>query len=182
MYRLLVLFFVPMLFMACESAPKKPGSTEKISVPKEIVASNLYSHYVTNPGSIAEKDNNVLIEYAVDNDLDCQRTPNGVYYTIDQKGSGPLLQKGGPVTAHYKGYLLNGNVFDSSYKRGKPLQFNVGQMIPGWNEWLTMVNPGTRSTLLIPSPLAYGSRGFGDLIPANSPLVFEVEILAPETE
>lgn len=171
-------YFVIILFAfgACkESSANKEAI--KSGVSKEVLASELYQYYVANATSVQDKDNNTLIEYAVDNNLDCKKSPKGVFYTTDQEGTGELLKMGDPVAAHYKGYLLNGNVFDSSYDRGKPIQFNVGRMIPGWNEWLTLVNPGTKSTLLIPSSLAYGTRGFSDKIPANSPLIFEVEVL-----
>lgn len=163
---------------ACNSGSSTKAPTGGQKVDKAIVASNLYQYYVANPQTLQDKDNNTLIEYAVDNNLDCKRTPNGVYYTTEKSGSGQNFIMGAAVSADYRGYLLDGTQFDSSYDRGKPIEFNVGRMIKGWNEWLMEVNTGTKSKLLIPSHLAYGKRGFGQTIPPDSPLVFEVDVVA----
>ncbi len=180
MKNLMILLAVCLSMAACNSgsnAKARPGD-EKVD--KAIVASNLYQHYVSNPQTLKDKDNNTLIAYAVDNNLDCKRTPNGVYYTTEKAGSGEPFIMGSKVSADYTGYLLDGTKFDSSYDRGQPIKFNVGRMIQGWNEWLMEVNTGTKSKLLIPSHLAYGKRGFGNSIPPDSPLVFEVEVVAQQ--
>ncbi len=168
-------------FVSCNQMKK--GETAAAAVPgvaKEIVASNLYQYYTANPTSQLEKDNNAIIEYAVEKNLNCDRTPGGVFYATKKKGTGETFKPGDKVSANYAGYLLNGSKFDSSYDRNQPLNFSVGQMIKGWNEWLTFANPGTSATLLIPSHLAYGARARGEKIPANSPLVFDVEVLVVE--
>lgn len=175
MKNLIILICMTMLFIGCKEAAPTNAAGEKIS--KELMASKLYSYYTADPKSQLEKDNNLIVEYAVDNNLNCEVTPGGVFYVTTQKGTGDNLVTGGDVSAHYKGYLLDGSEFDSSYGRGKPIEFKVGQMIKGWNEWLTMSNPGTKATLLIPSHLGYGPRARGQKIPANSVLGFDVEIL-----
>ena len=81
------------------------------------------------------------------------------------------------MKVHYRGTLTNGTVFDSSIERGTPAVFGVGQVIPGWTEALQLMKPGDKWTLFIPSRLAYGSRAVGDKIPANSTLIFYVELL-----
>jgi len=81
------------------------------------------------------------------------------------------------VTLHYTGKLLSGKVFDSSRKRGKPTQFPVNRVIPGWTEALRMMKPGARYKLWIPSDLAYGERGAGQMIKPGATLVFDVELL-----
>ena len=78
---------------------------------------------------------------------------------------------------HYRGTLTDGSVFDSSYERGQPATFGVGQVIPGWTEALRLMKPGDKWLLQIPSHLAYGSRGMGSKIPPNSDLIFQVELL-----
>ena len=79
---------------------------------------------------------------------------------------------------HYEGSLLDGTVFDSSFQRGEPIEFllGVGQVIPGWDEGISLLNVGDRARLLIPSDLAYGSRGAGGVIPPDAPLLFEVSL------
>jgi FKBP-type peptidyl-prolyl cis-trans isomerase FkpA len=83
------------------------------------------------------------------------------------------------VSVNYNGTLLSGKQFDSSDKAGKPIDFPIGQgaVIPGWDEGIALLNKGSRAILLIPSALAYGTRGAGADIPANAPLRFEVELV-----
>jgi len=81
------------------------------------------------------------------------------------------------VQVHYRGTLLDGNEFDSSYKRGEPAEFGVTQVIPGWTEALQLMKEGSKWELYIPPSLAYGPGGAGQLIGPQSTLVFEVELL-----
>jgi FKBP-type peptidyl-prolyl cis-trans isomerase FkpA/FKBP-type peptidyl-prolyl cis-trans isomerase FklB len=74
--------------------------------------------------------------------------------------------------------LLNGDIFDSSYKRGQPISFAVNQVIPGWTEALQMMKPGAEWELYIPAKLAYGDKGVPGVIPANSMLIFKVELIS----
>ena len=81
------------------------------------------------------------------------------------------------VIVHYRGTLTDGTVFDSSYDRGQPATFGVGEVIPGWTEALKLMKPGDKWMLNIPSTLAYGNRAVGGKIPPNSDLIFQVELL-----
>lgn len=141
------------------------------------LAEKLYNGYMQNPATQAQKDENALIDYAIDHQLDVTKTTSGLYYLIKKQGTGPMLVNNQPCSAHYDGYTLDGKIFDSSHKRGVPLTFNVGAMIPGWNEALKFMNVGTKAQLLIPSHLAYGKRGFPGLIEPNTPLIFDIEIM-----
>ena len=107
-------------------------------------------------------------------------TKSGLRYTILQKGDGKKASKGDMVSVHYKGQLLDGTVFDSSYKRKQPIDFNVGlgQVIKGWDEGILLLNVGDKARFVIPSDLAYGSSGAGGVIPPNAPLIFDVELVA----
>jgi peptidylprolyl isomerase len=105
------------------------------------------------------------------------KTKSGLRYIVEKRGTGGRPQHGQVVTVHYEGMLLNGTVFDSSYKRGAPAQFRIGQVIPGWNEALVEMQKGEKRTLIIPPDLAYGERGFPGVIPPNAYLVFEVELI-----
>ena len=101
-------------------------------------------------------------------------TSDGLQYKILKKGFGPVPKKNDEVVTDYVGTLLNGKVFDSSYKRGKPATFPVDGVIPGWTEALEMMHVGAKWRLFIPPKLAYGKRGAGNTIPPNSVLIFDV--------
>lgn len=106
-------------------------------------------------------------------------TDSGLRYKILQKGDGKSAEKGNMVSVHYKGQLADGTVFDSSYKRNQPLDFQVGvgQVIPGWDEGICLLNVGDKARLVIPSDLGYGSAGAGGVIPPDAILVFDVELM-----
>jgi FKBP-type peptidyl-prolyl cis-trans isomerase len=107
-------------------------------------------------------------------------TPSGLRYKILQKGNGQQATKGAGVSVHYKGQLLDGTVFDSSYKRKQPIDFNVGvgQVIKGWDEGIQLLKVGDKARMVIPSDLAYGSAGAGGVIPPDATLIFDVELVA----
>lgn len=106
-------------------------------------------------------------------------TPSGLRYQVlasgPAGGRSPTIND--TVTVHYRGTLTNGTVFDSSYDRGAPTSFGVGQVIPGWTEALQLMKPGDKWLLRIPSRLAYGAQAMGDKIPPYSDLIFQVELL-----
>src|SRR5277367_678012 len=104
--------------------------------------------------------------------------PSGLQYKILQEGEGPKPTASDSVVCNYKGTLLNGTEFDSSYKRGQPATFGVGQVIKGWTEALQLMPVGSKWQLFIPSSLAYGERGAGADIGPDSTLIFEVELLS----
>lgn len=106
-------------------------------------------------------------------------TPSGLRYKILQKGDGKNAAKGLKVSVHYKGQLLDGTVFDSSYKRKEPIDFTlgIGQVIEGWDEGIQLLQVGDKARLVIPSDLAYGERGAGGVIPPNATLIFDVELM-----
>ena len=108
-----------------------------------------------------------------------QSTESGLHYVITKPGSGENASPGSTVSVHYEGSLLDGTVFDSSIDRGEPLSFplGMGQVIPGWDEGIALLNKGAKATLYIPSGLAYGPMGAGSVIAPNSILKFEVELV-----
>ena len=109
-----------------------------------------------------------------------EETKSGLRYQILQKGTGgKAAEKGKMVSVHYKGQLADGTVFDSSYKRNAPLDFQVGvgQVIAGWDEGICLLNVGDKARLVIPSDLGYGSAGAGGAIPPDATLVFDVELM-----
>jgi FKBP-type peptidyl-prolyl cis-trans isomerase len=104
-------------------------------------------------------------------------TASGLQYEVLKSGTGPKPKETDTVKVHYHGTLTDGTVFDSSVERNEPIEFPVTGVIPGWVEALQLMSVGDKWKLTIPSDLAYGPRGKGD-IPANAVLIFEVELLA----
>ena len=104
--------------------------------------------------------------------------PSGLQYKILTAGNGPKPVVTDSVVCNYKGTLLDNTEFDSSYKRGQPATFPVGQVIKGWTEALQLMPVGSKWQLFIPSDLAYGPRGSAPTIGPNSTLIFEVELLS----
>ncbi len=104
--------------------------------------------------------------------------PSGLQYKILTAGTGPKPTATDTVVCQYKGTLLDGTEFDSSYKRGQPATFAVGKVIKGWTEALQLMPVGSKWQIFIPADLAYGERGAGNVIPPNATLIFEVELVS----
>ena len=102
---------------------------------------------------------------------------SGLQYRVHNEGEGTQPTAASKVKVHYTGKLLNGTVFDSSYERGEPAEFGVGQVIPGWQEILTHMKPGAKFEVWIPSELGYGARGAGGSIGPNETLHFLIELI-----
>ena len=103
--------------------------------------------------------------------------PSGLQYEVLKNGTGAKPTANDKVKFHYHGTLINDTVFDSSVQRGEPAVFGVSQVIPGWVEALQLMPVGSKWRLFIPSNLAYGENGAGNLIEPNSTLIFDVELL-----
>ena len=103
--------------------------------------------------------------------------PSGLQYKIIKNSEGKRPLANSRVIVHYKGTLINGTIFDSSYARGEPIEFALNQVIKGWQEALQLMPVGSKWQVIIPSELAYGERGAGKAIGPNSTLIFDIELL-----
>lgn len=112
---------------------------------------------------------------------DTVTTEDGLKYIVLDKGNGDKAEAGMEVAVNYSGYLLDGKEFDSSYKRGKPIKFVLGQgqVIRGWDEGIALMHVGDKFRLIIPPELGYGERAAG-MIPANSTLIFDTQLMSVE--
>jgi FKBP-type peptidyl-prolyl cis-trans isomerase FkpA len=115
-------------------------------------------------------------KYVADNNLNAQSTPSGLYYVIDKQGSGPKPTINSAVSVGYKGYLVDGSVFDETPKN-QPATFKLSNVIKGWQEGIQLFNEGGSGLLLIPSSLGYGSNDRPG-IPAYSVLIFEIDLVS----
>jgi FKBP-type peptidyl-prolyl cis-trans isomerase FklB len=102
---------------------------------------------------------------------------SGLQYEVIKEGNGKKPGAADRVKCHYEGTLIDGTLFDSSIKRGEPAVFGVNQVIKGWVEALQLMTEGSKWRLFIPSELAYGAQGAGEMIPPHSTLIFEVELI-----
>ena len=112
--------------------------------------------------------------------MEAIETGSGLKVYIVEEGSGEPAAAGKTVKVHYHGMLEDGTKFDSSFERGEPIEFKLGEgrVIPGWEEGIAMLTAGTKAQLVIPSELAYGDRGAGGVIPPGATLIFDVELLS----
>lgn len=128
---------------------------------------------------IVKSEADVLKDYLQSNNINANRSADGIYYVVHKEGTGPKPMPGQRVTVHYTGMLLNGKKFDSSVDRGMPFEFNIGkgEVIQGWDKGIPLFNVGSKGTLYLTSDLGYGQRGFPPNIPPSSTLIFDIEVL-----
>ncbi|MFC6996076.1 FKBP-type peptidyl-prolyl cis-trans isomerase [Rufibacter roseus] len=130
----------------------------------------------------AKWEDELILQYLETHNItDYTRTPSGLYYVIQEEGTGARPVKGDQVEVNYVGRLVqNSRKFDSSYDRAETFKFVLGmkQVITGWDEGVQLMRKGEKAMLLIPSRLAYGLYGSGQAIPPNSPIMFEVHLIS----
>ena len=127
-------------------------------------------------------DDKSIQDYLAKNNIKAEKTASGLYYVITKEGTGDKIAPGKSVTAWYTGKLLSGKTFDSNldsaFHHKEPFTFKAGagQVIPGWDEGVQLLKKGSKAMLFVPSPIAYGDRPAGPEVPANSILMFEMEV------
>ena len=175
---LIRLLILPLLLLlACGDTPSP--DPERPPAERSAIEERLITEL--SPGDdLAARQRNRIINRAIDGNFDVYAAPEGYFYEILDSGTFNPLREGDIVTVHYTGRFLDGQEFDSSRRRGDPLRFRVGDLIPAWNLALQRVRPGARLRILTPSDLAYGPDGLvsprGDtLVPSDTPLEFLIE-------
>ncbi|MEM9547424.1 MAG: FKBP-type peptidyl-prolyl cis-trans isomerase [Bacteroidota bacterium] len=176
MNKYIVLLIIVSISFSCKDKTVQKTDAEN-NVAPDADLSELYQYYHSNPQTLEQREENQIIEYAADNNLSAVRTRSGIYIARHVAGDGDSVKWGDPLTVDYRGYFLDGKAFDSSYKRGKPISFRVGSMVPGWNEAFPFLKVGSTATFIIPSHMGYGKRGFPGFVEPDQILVFDVEIL-----
>lgn len=178
-----LLFLSLLLFFACGSEPTSAESpaTDPPEQPRESEEERLLrlSSELTADTSRAGRERNAIINTAIDRGWSLQAAPEGYFYEILDPGQGEPIAWGDQLRVHYTGSFLDGSVFDDSRRRGRPLEFYVGNMIDAWNLGLQHLRPEGRMRIVAPSALAYGPEGLvtakGDtLVPPHRVLVFEI--------
>ena len=133
---------------------------------------------VKTPEQQAKIDQEKITAYIAEKGLkNVEKTASGIHYMIEKVGEGENPSLESHVKVHYEGTLLDGTKFDSSYDRNEPAHFPLNRVVKGWQEGIPLLKAGGKGTLIIPSGLAYGKQAMGQQIPANSVLVFKVELL-----
>jgi len=143
-----------------------------------ILAAGIFSATLLNTGmaqTSLDKGKAFLAENATKPGV--KQTPSGLQYKILEPGTGKSPKATDTVLVNYRGTLLDGTEFDSSYKRNEPIEFPLNRVIPGWTEGVQLIKEGGKVQLFIPPNLAYGSSGAGAAIGPDETLIFEVELL-----
>ncbi len=162
------------------SAIKSVFNGEKMQMTADEAQSAINEFFAKQKTEVMSKNKKAGEEFLAKNKNNegVVTTASGLQYKILVAGTGAKPKETDTVDCHYEGRLIDGTIFDSSYKRGQSAQFPVNGVIPGWVEALQLMPVGSKWQLYIPSDLAYGEYGAGETIEPNSTLIFDVELLA----
>ena len=152
-------------------------------VPSEQAIAHFESQLEANNipyGTIAQQDERVIRNYLAANNMEATEHPSGMFYRIDEAGSGTAPDEDATVEIRYRGYLVNGAIFDQT-RGDDTATFVLSNLIDGWGHALPLLKPGGKGTFFLPSALAYGRNGQG-IIPPNTVLIFDIELVRVVTE
>ncbi len=149
---------------------------------KAFDAAKSFEEFNKSKADRIKKENEKELKMLKDLSKGFSKTTSGLLYKFEKENNSQKPSNGNKVKVHYKGMLLDGTVFDSSFKRNQPIEFTlgIGQVIKGWDEGISLLGIGDKASFIIPSDLAYGASGAGGVIPPNATLFFEVELISAE--
>ena len=149
---------------------------------KAFDAAKAFEEFNKSKADRIKKENEKELKMLKDLSKGFSKTSSGLLYKFEKENNSQKPSNGNKVKVHYKGMLLDGTVFDSSFKRNQPIEFTlgIGQVIKGWDEGISLLGIGDKASFIIPSDLAYGASGAGGIIPPNATLFFEVELISAE--
>lgn len=182
MRKLIALFAVSMIVLSsCQSKPAEDAANQQPAAETTNQTAEQQAAQPQQSAAPAGQDQNavdkaIIEKYVADNGLKGKYTDSGIFYVIEKEGKGANPTIMDNVEVHYKGTLLDGNKFDSSYDRNQPTQFPLRGVIPGWQQGIPLFKEGGKGIIIIPSSLAYGQRGNRGISP-NAVLRFDVELL-----
>ena len=186
--RSITLFILILFLVACGQSTSSETKDKKVpefsvqdTIDEESLIARLSAALSSDTGRVG-LERNTIVNFLIDQGKDMDHTNSGLFYKIYQEGSGERLQWADYIKVDYKGYFLDGKVFDSSYERGEPISFYIGNMVDGWNEGLQLLSPGAKASFIVPSSLGYGEKGFPlspgkFLVPPNTIIAFDLEVL-----
>lgn len=151
------------------------------TLPEEQVITQTMNEFIGEPKTQDDIDRNIILNYIIDNKLDMKSTPDGIYYQITKAGTGKQPTIKDEIVTHYHGTFLDGKVFDSTLGK-KKFTYPLNRMNDGWKKALPLMPTGSKGIFIMPSSLCYGEQGFGNLIPPNTILIFEIELLGIKEE
>ncbi|HFB99754.1 MAG TPA: hypothetical protein ENJ53_03005 [Phaeodactylibacter sp.] len=172
------IFFLLFFLVSCGGGPTTTANNSFAkTLSEEQIIDRTMNDFVANATTQDEIDRNLILNYIIDNKLDMQSTPDGIYYQITKEGTGshPTIQD--VIVTNYHGTFLDGKVFDSTRGKKKPFTHPLSRMNDGWKKVLPLMKTGSTGIFIIPSRFCYGEQGFGELIPPNTILKFEIELL-----
>ena len=178
-----VLGLILIHLLGCKKEDTSRAVEKKESLDTIWIQTQLSQWIIDSPESSSEIEQNLILDYAINNLIQGAFTPSGLFFFKQKEGpKSEYLEWGDQIKVKYKGYFLSGKVFDQSKEEG--MEIYVGNMIDGWNEALQFMEVGSKALIIVPSQLAYKEKGLSKskgskeyLIPPNSTLAFEIEVL-----
>ena len=170
------------LFLFSISACEWEGSTTSYNngfartLTEDQVIDKTLNDFISDPKTQDETDRNIILNYIIDNKLEMQSTPEGIYYQIIKEGTGDYPSIKNEIVVNYHGTFLNGKVFDTT-KGKSPFTYPLNRTIDGWQKGIPLMKTGSKAMFIIPSSLCYGENGWGEKIKPNTILQFEIELL-----
>lgn len=175
--RNILLAFLVFSFNSCEwESSTTANNNFAKTLSEDQVINKTMNEFIGEPTNQNEMDKNLILNHIIDNKLDMESTPDGIYYQITKEGIGNHPTMKNTIITNYHGTFLDGKVFDSTIDK-KPFTYPLNRMNDGWKKAIPLMKSGGKAIFIIPSRLCYGEEGFGDLIPPNTVLKFEVELI-----